>query len=107
MNNGMLPPTIGSKKHSQYEEAGIAAGHFMARPDIAKYNYHIDLGGGGGTTRGPVPLKSSLYLAYYFIILLPPRIHIHDRLKPWKHYILVSPDVQYLRQKFDWAESQL
>ena len=46
----MLPPTFGSEKYSQYEEVGIATGHFMARPDIAKYKYHIDLGGGGGTT---------------------------------------------------------
>ena len=33
-----------------YQETGIPTGNRMSLLDLAKYKYHIDLGGGGGTT---------------------------------------------------------
>ncbi|KAL7540704.1 hypothetical protein ACHAXR_010313 [Thalassiosira sp. AJA248-18] len=103
MNNGILPLTMGSKRYKPYEDVGIATGNYMARPELAKYKYHIDLGGGGGTTWTGTTEKLAMP-GLLFHHVTPTKDYIHDRLKPWIHFIPVSPDLRDLKEKFDWAE---
>lgn len=35
----------------------------------------------------------------------PTKDYIHDRMKPWSHYVPVREDLRDLKKKFDWAES--
>jgi len=103
MHNGIFPFTLGSKKYLTYDEVGIATGQFLGSLETAKYKYQIDLGGGGGTTwLGTLAKLSMPGLLFHHIT--PTKDYIHDRLKPWKHYIPVAPDLRDLREKFDWAE---
>ena len=37
--------------------------------------------------------------------MTPTKDYIHDQLKPWKHYIPVSTNLQDLKSKYDWAEA--
>ena len=39
-----------SEKYGDWTKFGLASGGYMNLADHAKYRYHIDLGGGGGTT---------------------------------------------------------
>ena len=76
----------------------------MSLTDLAKYKYHIDLGGGGGTTwSGTIEKLAMPGLLFHH--LTPTKDYIHDRLRPWKHYVPISSDLLDLKQKFDWAES--
>ncbi|KAL9178380.1 hypothetical protein ACHAXT_000027 [Thalassiosira profunda] len=97
-------PTVGSNKYSLWESVGIAVGKGMSPTELAKYKYHIDLGGGGGTTwSGTVEKLAMEGLLFHHVT--PTKDYIHDRIRPWKHYVPVAPDLKDLRQKFDWAES--
>mmetsp|Transcript_26905 Transcript_26905/g.57690 ORF Transcript_26905/g.57690 Transcript_26905/m.57690 type:complete len:599 (-) Transcript_26905:75-1871(-) len=96
--------TVGSAKYAAWESVGIATGKGMPPSDLAKYKYHIDLGGGGGTTwSGTIEKLAMPGLLFHHVT--PTKDYIHDRLTPWKHYVPVSPDLKDLKQKFDWAES--
>ena len=97
-------PTIGSHQYEPWESVDIAVGEGMSRSELAKYKYHIDLGGGGGTTWGGTIEKLSMPgLLYHH--MTPTKDYIHDYLTPWKHYIPVSESLQDLKKKFDWAEA--
>mmetsp|Transcript_26906 Transcript_26906/g.57694 ORF Transcript_26906/g.57694 Transcript_26906/m.57694 type:complete len:601 (-) Transcript_26906:68-1870(-) len=96
--------TVGSAKYAAWESLGIATGKGMPLSDLAGYRYHIDLGGGGGTTWGGTIEKLAMP-GLLFHHVTPTKDYIHDRLTPWKHYVPVSPDLKDLKQKFDWAES--
>mmetsp|Transcript_42616 Transcript_42616/g.89429 ORF Transcript_42616/g.89429 Transcript_42616/m.89429 type:complete len:584 (+) Transcript_42616:84-1835(+) len=97
-------PTVGSDAYSQWESVGIATGEVMGPQELAHYKYHIDLAGGGGTTwTGTVDKLAMPGLLFHH--LSPTKDYIHDRLKPWKHYIPVRPDLRDLKAKFDWAEA--
>ena len=97
-------PTIGSHQYEPWENVGIAVGEGMSPAELAKYKYHIDLGGGGGTTWGGTIEKLSMPgLLYHH--MTPTKDYIHDYLTPWKHYIPVSENLQDLKKKFDWAEA--
>ena len=37
--------------------------------------------------------------------LTPTKDYIHDRMKPWVHYVPVAPDLRDLKEKFQWAEA--
>ncbi|KAL7549453.1 LOW QUALITY PROTEIN: hypothetical protein ACHAWF_012716 [Thalassiosira exigua] len=50
MVRGSLPLTIGSEAYKTYDDVGAATGAYLAQPGLAKYKFHVDLGGGGGTT---------------------------------------------------------
>ena len=96
-------PTVGSDRYAPWESVGIATGEGMSLSDLAKYKYHIDLGGGGGTTwSGTIEKLAMPGLLFHHIT--PTRDYIHDHLKPWKHYVPVSANLQDLKEKFDWAE---
>lgn len=97
-------PTIGSDKYAAWESVGIAVGQGMPLTDLAKYKYHIDLGGGGGTTwSGTIEKLAMPGLLFHH--MTPTKDYIHDHLKPWKHYIPVNAHLSDLKQKFDWSES--
>ena len=96
--------TVGSTKYKDWESVGIGVDKGMSLEDFAKYKYHIDLGGGGGTTwSGTIEKLAMPGLLFHHVT--PTKDYIHDRLKAWKHYIPVSHDLLDLKKKFDWAES--
>ena len=97
-------PTIGSVRYAAWESVGIATGEHMSLQELAKYKYHIDLGGGGGTTwSGTIEKLGMPGLLFHHVT--PMKDYLHDHLIPWKHYIPVSADLKDLKQKFDWAAS--
>ena len=99
-----ISPTIGSSTYSAWESVGIAVGEHMSLSDLAQYKYHIDLGGGGGTTwSGTIDKLAMPGLLFHHVT--PMKDYFHDRLVPWKHYVPVSEDLSDLKSKYDWAES--
>ena len=76
----------------------------MTVEDQAKYKYLIDLGGGGGTTWTGTHTKLAMP-GLLFHHITPTKDFFHDRIKPYVHYVPVSPDLRDLKEKFDWAES--
>lgn len=103
MQNGMFPPTIRSERYETYDEVDIATGDFMGRPDLAKYKYQVNLGGGGGTTWSGTTEKLAMP-GLLFHHVTPMKDYFHDRIEPWKHYVPVAPDLSDLKEKFQWAE---
>lgn len=81
-----------------------AIGNPMSMDDHIPYKYHIDLGGGGGTTWTGTIEKLALP-GVLFHHVTPTKDWIHDHIKPWVHYIPVSQDLRDLREKFEWAEA--
>ena len=96
--------TIGSDKYRGWDQIGVATGESMTLHELAKYKYHIDFGGGGGTTWSGTIEKLALP-GLLFHHVTPMKDYIHDHLVPWRHYIPVSADLNDLKSKFDWAES--
>ena len=101
---GDKSPTIGSQRYEPWEKVDIAVGESINLQELAKYKYHIDLGGGGGTTWSGTIEKLALP-GLLFHHMTPTKDYIHDYLTPWKHYIPVSESLQDLKKKFDWAET--
>lgn len=96
--------TLGSTKYRDWESLDIAVGQPMFNYNLARYKYHIDLGGGGGTTwSGTVEKLAMPGLLFHHVT--PTKDYIHDELVPWRHYIPVSTDLRDLKSKVDWAES--
>ena len=96
--------TVGSVKYAVWEKLGIATGESMSLLELANYKYHIDLGGGGGTTWTGTTTKLAMP-GLLFHHVTPMKDYIHDHLTPWRHYIPISADLKDLKSKFDWAES--
>lgn len=104
LNGGGIQHTMGSAKYQTFEEVGVAVGEYMSTSEQAKYKYLVDFAGGGGTTwTGTISKLPMPGLLLHHIT--PTKDYFHDRLKPWKHYVPVSPDLGDLKDKFDWAES--
>ncbi|KAL7540603.1 hypothetical protein ACHAXR_010245, partial [Thalassiosira sp. AJA248-18] len=84
---------------------GIAAiGEHLNMTTQARYKYHIDLGGGGGTTWTGTIEKLALP-GVLFHHVTPTKDYFHDFLVPWKHYIPIKEDLSDLREKYEWAEN--
>ncbi|KAL7551518.1 hypothetical protein ACHAWF_014704, partial [Thalassiosira exigua] len=97
--------TLGSRKYASWESAGIGVAKGMAPADMAAYRYHVDLGGGGGTTwSGTVEKLAMPGLLFHHVT--PTKDYVHDLLRPWVHYVPVRSDLRDLRRKFEWAESR-
>jgi len=95
--------TVDSPKYAPWQSVGIGVDRGMSPSTLATYKYHIDLGGGGGTTwSGTIEKLAMPGLLFHHVT--PTKDYIHDRLVPWKHYVPVAPDLKDLRSKFDWAE---
>jgi len=91
--------------YQQFTEYGIpASGEGMSLEDLGRYRYHIDLGGGGGTTWSGTLEKLGLP-GLLFHHVTPTGDYLHEKLVPWVHYVPVKADLSDLREKFDWAES--
>lgn len=87
-----------------FDESGISTGPYTSLHKLAFYKYHIDLGGGGGTTwTGTIQKLAMPGLLFHHVT--PTKDYIHDRLQAWRHYIPVSHDLRDLKAKFDWAEA--
>ena len=71
--------------------------------ELAKYKYHIDLGGSGGTSLSGTIQK----LAFPGVLFHPETSGYdwyHEHLQPWVHYVPVKEDLSDLKEKYDWAE---
>ncbi len=80
-----------------------AMGDSMTLQNLAQFKYHIDLGGGGGTTwRGTIQKVAMPGLLFHHVS--PTKDYIHDYLQAWVHYIPVAGDLRDLKEKYDWAE---
>lgn len=87
-----------------YGGSGIATGQYIPPSELVRYKYHIDIGGGGGTTwSGTVQKLAMPGLLFHHVT--PTKDYIHDWLVPWRHYVPVSHDLRDLRSKVRWAES--
>mmetsp|Transcript_39501 Transcript_39501/g.83066 ORF Transcript_39501/g.83066 Transcript_39501/m.83066 type:complete len:676 (-) Transcript_39501:67-2094(-) len=97
--------TVGAPPYKGWEGIGFpATGEYMDFITQANYKYHIDLGGGGGTTWTGTAEKLALP-GLLFHHMTPTKDYIHDWMKPWVHYVPISEDLKDLKSKFDWAEN--
>lgn len=105
VENGQKTHTEGSDSYKDWESIGFpATGDYMTLPDLARYKYHIDLAGGGGTTwTGTIQKLAMPGLLFHH--MTPTKDYFHDYMRPWVHYIPVSSDLRDLKRKYDWAES--
>jgi hypothetical protein len=93
------------EEYQMLQNIGISCiGDVMTISDHAKYKYHIDLGGGGGTTWTGTIQKLALP-GVLFHHVTPTKDWFHDLLIPWEHYIPIKTDLSDLREKYEWAES--
>jgi len=82
----------------------VVTDQYMDKDELASYRYHIDLGGGGGTTWEGTLTKLALPgLLFHHETLT--KDDFHDRMVPWKHYVPVKMDLSDLKDRFDWAEA--
>ena len=79
-------------------------GERMNAEELAQYKYHIDIGGGGGTTWTGTMTKMAMP-GLLFHHVTPTKDYIHDYMKPWIHYVPIKADLSDLREKYEWAES--
>lgn len=98
-------PAMGAREYKKWEEIGFpVAGEHMSEQELSKYKYHIDIGGGGGTTwTGTVRKLGFPGLLFHHIT--PTKDYIHDQIKPWVHYVPVKLDLSDLMEKLEWAET--
>ncbi|KAL7496598.1 hypothetical protein ACHAWT_009274 [Skeletonema menzelii] len=98
-------PAIGAKEYKKWEEIGFpVAGEHMNEDVLSKFKYHIDIGGGGGTTwTGTVRKLGMPGLLFHHVT--PTKDYIHDQIKPWVHYVPVQLDLSDLKEKLEWAET--
>jgi hypothetical protein len=103
--NGQKVLAAENRELQHLQSLGISAiGEPISMVEQARYRYHVDLGGGGGTTWTGTIEKLSLP-GVLFHHVTPTKDWFHDLLVPWKHYIPIKTDLSDLREKFDWAES--
>jgi hypothetical protein len=75
----------------------------MTKCEMARYKYHIDIGGNGGTTwQGTIDKLAMPGLLFHHDSGM--KDHFHDELKPWVHYVPVAVDLTDLKIKYEWAE---
>ena len=97
-----------NKEEGLYEKLldyGITAqGEKMTPDQMAGYRYQIDIGGGGGTTwTGTIQKMAMPGLLFHHSTVT--KDYIHDRMKPYIHYVPVKADLSDLKEKYDWAEA--
>ncbi|KAL7553009.1 hypothetical protein ACHAWF_016247 [Thalassiosira exigua] len=105
MHQGKKTATSEVEYYQKFQEFGIPAiGEGMSLEDLGRYKYHIDLGGGGGTTWSGTLEKLGLP-GLLFHHVTPTKDYIHDAMVPWVHYVPIKSDLSDLREKYDWAEN--
>ena len=91
----------------QWNELGIpTVGDNMSMLDMAKYKYHIDLGGAGGSAVSETIQKLALP-GVLFHFESPATDWYSEHLIPWVHYIPVKEDLSDLKERYDWAEKHV
>jgi hypothetical protein len=101
----MNTPALEVQDYTQFNLYVIpAAGEYMDLETLATYKYHIDIGGGGGTTWSGT-LEKLVLPGVLFHHVTPTKDYFHDLLVPYVHYIPVKDDLSDLREKYEWAES--
>lgn len=99
------PAAVGNPKYKEWQDIGFPmAGQGMPPEEMSKFKYHIDLGGGGGTTWTGTTDKLAMP-GVLFHHVTPTKDYIHDHLLPWVHYVPIQSDLSDLREKIDWAEN--
>jgi len=102
---GKRIPTSIDGVYRGWKDVGFpVAGEFMTLQELAKYKYHIDLGGGGGTSWTATIQKLGMP-GLLFHHVTPTKDYIHDYIKPWVHSVPVQSDLSDLLEKLEWAES--
>jgi len=106
INDGGVKRNVGElEEYQKLQSLGISCiGESMSIEDQANYKYHIDIGGGGGTTWTGTIQKLALP-GVLFHHVTPTKDWFHDLLVPWEHYIPINTDLSDLREKYEWAES--
>lgn len=105
MHRGQKVATSEIEYYQQFAEYGIpASGESMDLETLGLYRYHIDIGGGGGTTWSGTLEKLGLP-GLLFHHVTPTKDYFHDKMKPWVHYVPVREDLSDLRQKYFWAQN--
>ena len=104
INRGSKTRTQGSKQYKKWEDIDMATGEYLGSEQLLHYKYHIDLGGGGGTTWSGTIIKLALP-GLLFHHVTPAKDYIHDYMKPMVHYVPIKEDLSDLKEKFEWAES--
>ncbi|KAL9188265.1 hypothetical protein ACHAXT_006643 [Thalassiosira profunda] len=98
---------VAAADHPEYQtlqKLGIACiGERVEMTEQARYRYHLDIGGGGGTTWTGTIEKLALP-GVLFHHVTPTKDYFHQLLEPWVHYIPVKTDLSDLREKYEWAE---
>ncbi|KAL7538398.1 hypothetical protein ACHAXR_008530 [Thalassiosira sp. AJA248-18] len=79
-------------------------GEEMSMEEMAKYKYHIDLGGGGGTDWSGTIQKLAMP-GLLFHHQTGGVDWFHEHLMPWVHFIPVKEDLSDLKEQFEWAEA--
>jgi len=87
-----------------FQSVGISTiGEFISMQSHSAYKYHIDLGGGGGTTfTGTIEKLAMPGVLFHHVTKTMD--YFHDRLKGWVHYIPVHSNLSDLRANYLWAE---
>lgn len=105
MHVGVKTATSEIPYYQEFEEHGIpASGEGMSLETLARYKYHIDTGGGGGTTWSGTIEKLGLP-GLLFHHSTPMKDYLHEKMVKWVHYVPIKEDLSDLKEKFDWAES--
>ncbi|KAL3809515.1 hypothetical protein ACHAXA_001246 [Cyclostephanos tholiformis] len=93
-------------RYEPFHEFGVevATGDKMTLSQLSKYKYHIDLGGGGGTSwLGTLDKLGMPGLLFHHET--SAKDYFHDEILPWVHYVPVNEDLSDLKEKYDWAEA--
>lgn len=105
MYAGRKTPTAEIEAYREFDKIGIpAVGEGMSLEDLGRFKYHIDLGGGGGTTWSGTLEKLGLP-GLLFHHVTPTKDYLHEKIVPWVHYVPVREDLSDLKEKYEWAES--
>ncbi|KAL7481502.1 hypothetical protein ACHAW6_007202 [Cyclotella cf. meneghiniana] len=105
IHQGKKTPTDQGQTYRRFQENGIPAiGEYIPLETLATYRYHIDLGGGGGTTWSGTLEKLALP-GLLFHHVTPTKDYFHDALVAWVHYVPIREDLSDLKQKYEWAEA--
>mmetsp|Transcript_28289 Transcript_28289/g.48800 ORF Transcript_28289/g.48800 Transcript_28289/m.48800 type:complete len:234 (+) Transcript_28289:1-702(+) len=93
-------------RYEPFQEYGIqmTSEQMMSLSELSKYKYHIDLGGGGGTTWFGTIEKLAMPGVLFHHVTSSKDYH-HDDLIPWVHYIPINEDLSNLKEMYDWAEA--
>ncbi|KAL7509011.1 hypothetical protein ACHAXN_006045 [Cyclotella atomus] len=103
--NSKKVPASENPNFLNLQSVGISAiGEHISVQEQARYKYHIDLGGGGGTTwTGTIEKLAMPGVLFHHVT--PTSDYFYNRLLPWVHFIPVRADLSDLRERYEWAEN--